>query len=188
MKKSILFSLASLIAFGGVLHSCKPKKTGQIAVDDDAAKQVYVAPGHYDEYYDFVSGGFSGQVAVYGIPSGRLLKVIPVFSQNGENGYGYDENTKPMLNTSFGFVPWDDSHHTQLSETDAMYDASTSRASVRQKSSNCRIRAATMLRRSSPATQSTSWQVPASASQPTTRTVTCPSRTTRRSSADTFLI
>lgn len=122
MKKSILFSLASLIAFGGVLHSCKPKKTGQIAVDDDAAKQVYVAPGHYDEYYDFVSGGFSGQVAVYGIPSGRLLKVIPVFSQNGENGYGYDENTKPMLNTSFGFVPWDDSHHTQLSETDAMYD------------------------------------------------------------------
>ena len=27
-----------------------------------------------------------------------------------------------MLNTSFGFVPWDDSHHTQLSETDAMYD------------------------------------------------------------------
>ena len=69
-----------------------------------------------------MSGGFSGQVAVYGIPSGRLLKVIPVFSQNGENGYGYDENTKPMLNTSFGFVPWDDSHHTQLSETDAMYD------------------------------------------------------------------
>ena len=122
MKKSILFSLASLIAFGSVLHSCKPKKTGQIAVDDDAAKQVYVAPGHYDEYYDFVSGGFSGQVAVYGIPSGRLLKVIPVFSQNGENGYGYDENTKSMLNTSFGFVPWDDSHHTQLSETDAMYD------------------------------------------------------------------
>ena len=48
--------------------------------------------------------------------------MIPVFSQNGENGYGYDENTKAMLNTSFGFVPWDDSHHTQLSETDAMYD------------------------------------------------------------------
>lgn len=69
-----------------------------------------------------MSGGFSGQVAVYGIPSGRLLKMIPVFSQNGENGYGYDENTKAMLNTSFGFVPWDDSHHTQLSETDAMYD------------------------------------------------------------------
>ena len=104
------------------LQSCKLKKGGHIGVDEDAAKKVYVAPGQYDEYYDFVSGGFSGQVAVYGIPSGRLLKVIPVFSQNGENGYGYDENTKAMLNTSFGFVPWDDSHHTQLSETDAMYD------------------------------------------------------------------
>ena len=122
MKKSSIYALASLCILGGVLHACKPKKAGHIAVDDDAAKQVYVAPGHYDEYYDFVSGGFSGQVSVYGIPSGRLLKVIPVFSQNGENGYGYDENTKPLLNTSFGFVPWDDSHHTQLSETNAMYD------------------------------------------------------------------
>lgn len=122
MRKSFIFSLVTLIAAGGILQSCKLKKAGHIAVDDDAAKQVYVAPGHYDEYYNFVSGGFSGQVSVYGIPSGRLLKVIPVFSQNGENGYGYDENTKPMLNTSFGFVPWDDSHHTQLSETDGMYD------------------------------------------------------------------
>lgn len=122
MKKQVVFALASLVALCGSFQSCKMKKGGHIAVDEDAAKKVYVAPGHYDEYYDFVSGGFSGQVAVYGIPSGRLLKVIPVFSQNGENGYGYNENTKPMLNTSFGFVPWDDSHHTQLSETDAMYD------------------------------------------------------------------
>ena len=122
MKKQVVFALASLVALCGSFQSCKMKKGGHIAVDEDAAKKVYVAPGHYDEYYDFVSGGFSGQVAVYGIPSGRLLKVIPVFSQNGESGYGYNENTKPMLNTSFGFVPWDDSHHTQLSETDAMYD------------------------------------------------------------------
>jgi len=121
MKKSLTFVLALAVATGS-LQSCKLKKGGHIGVDEDAAKKVYVAPGQYDEFYDFVSGGFSGQVAVYGIPSGRLLKVIPVFSQNGENGYGYDENTKAMLNTSFGFVPWDDSHHTQLSETDAMYD------------------------------------------------------------------
>ncbi|MFW5535902.1 MAG: Sec-dependent nitrous-oxide reductase [Prevotella sp.] len=121
MKKSLTFVLALAVATVS-LQSCKLKKGGHIGVDEDAAKKVYVAPGQYDEYYDFVSGGFSGQVAVYGIPSGRLLKMIPVFSQTGENGYGYDENTKAMLNTSFGFVPWDDSHHTQLSETDAMYD------------------------------------------------------------------
>ena len=29
----------------------------------------------------------------------------------------YSEETKPMLNTSHGFVPWDDLHHIALSET-----------------------------------------------------------------------
>ena len=44
----------------------------------DAAEKVYVAPGEYDEFYSFMSGGFSGQVTVYGLPSGRLFKIIPV--------------------------------------------------------------------------------------------------------------
>jgi nitrous-oxide reductase len=92
------------------------------ALSSDAASAVYVAPGKHDEFYSFLSGGFSGQVSVYGIPSGRLLKVVPVFSQNPENGYGYNENTKPMLNTSFGFVPWDDLHHPKLSRADGMTD------------------------------------------------------------------
>ena len=30
----------------------------------DAASKVYVAPGSYDEFYAFMSGGFSGQVSV----------------------------------------------------------------------------------------------------------------------------
>jgi nitrous-oxide reductase len=102
-------------------YACKPGKMGS-SVDVDAAKKVYVAPGKYDEIYAFLSGGFSGQVAVYGIPSGRLLKVLPVFSQNPENGYGYSEETKPMLNTSHGFVPWDDSHHPELSKTNGEDD------------------------------------------------------------------
>jgi nitrous-oxide reductase len=88
----------------------------------DAAQRVYVAPGQYDEFYFFASGGFSGQVAVYGLPSGRLLKVVPVFSQNAENAWGYSEQTKAMLNTSYGFVPWDDSHHPQLSMTNGVPD------------------------------------------------------------------
>lgn len=122
MKKKFVFLMAAVaLATGLCLQSCRPKKSGP-AVDADAAQKAYVAPGEYDEFYNFVSGGFSGQVAVYGIPSGRLLKIIPVFSQNGENGYGYNEDTKALLETSFGFVPWDDSHHTQLSLTDAMYD------------------------------------------------------------------
>jgi nitrous-oxide reductase len=83
---------------------------------------VYVAPGKYDEMYNFVSGGFNGQVNVYGLPSGRLLKVLPVFSVNPENGYGYSEETKPMLETSHGFIPWDDQHHLALSQTNGETD------------------------------------------------------------------
>ncbi|MBC8051781.1 MAG: Sec-dependent nitrous-oxide reductase [Sphingobacteriaceae bacterium] len=116
-KKNLLLAAAFLAAFSG----CKPGKVAQ-SVDDEAPKKVYVAPGKYDELYMFASGGFSGQVAAYGLPSGRLLKVIPVFSQNPENGYGYSEETKPMLNTSHGFVPWDDSHHPQLSKTNGQDD------------------------------------------------------------------
>lgn len=89
---------------------------------DDAAGKVYVAPGHYDEFYAFLSGGFSGQVSVYGLPSGRLLRIIPVFSQDAQEGYGYSEQTKAMLATSYGFVPWDDAHHPELSQTNGEPD------------------------------------------------------------------
>lgn len=100
---------------------CKPKNTSN-AVSGDAAQKVYVAPGKYDEIYNFVSGGFSGQMSVYGIPSGRLLRVIPVFSVDPEKGWGYSEETKGMLNTSHGMVPWDDLHHVQLSKTNGDAD------------------------------------------------------------------
>src|SRR6186713_1104719 len=103
------------------LYSCKPKDATN-TISSDAAGKVYVAPGKFDEYYNFVSGGFSGQLSVYGIPSGRLLRVIPVFSVDPEKGWGYNEETKPMLNTSHGSVPWDDLHHVQLSQTNGEID------------------------------------------------------------------
>ncbi|MDX1938405.1 MAG: Sec-dependent nitrous-oxide reductase [Flavihumibacter sp.] len=100
---------------------CKPGGA-KTAVTGDAAEKAYVAPGKYDEFYNFVSGGFSGQMSVYGLPSGRLFRVIPVFSVDPEKGYGYSEESKPMLNTSKGFIPWDDLHHPALSTTDGVHD------------------------------------------------------------------
>ena len=94
----------------------------RMTVDADAAQSVYVAPGDHDELYAFMSGGFSGNVSVYGLPSGRLLQQIPVFSQYPEKGYGYSEQTKALLETSWGFIPWDDSHHPQLSVTGGEQD------------------------------------------------------------------
>ncbi len=115
--------LATLVLAGASLQmlGCKPKGP-QAAISGDAALKTYVAPGKYDEFYDFVSGGFSGQMSVYGLPSGRLLRVIPVFSVDPEKGYGYSEESKAMLNTSNGFIPWDDLHHIALSETDGLHD------------------------------------------------------------------
>ncbi|MBX3163014.1 MAG: Sec-dependent nitrous-oxide reductase [Bacteroidetes bacterium] len=120
MKSSkIIIGLLSAAAVAIV--ACKPKSTSN-AVSGDAASKVYVAPGKYDEFYNFVSGGFSGQLSVYGLPSGRLLRVIPVFSMDPEKGWGFSEETKPMLNTSHGFVPWDDLHHVEMSMTDGIAD------------------------------------------------------------------
>lgn len=113
--------LPALLFTTMVFTACKPRSAGS-AVSGDAAIKAFVPPGKYDEFYNFVSGGFSGQMSVYGLPSGRLFRVIPVFSVDPEKGYGYSEETKPMLNTSHGFVPWDDLHHTELSQTNGEID------------------------------------------------------------------
>lgn len=111
---------AAVILAGAVFYSCRT--TSPTLTTGDASSKVYVAPGQYDEFYAFMSGGFNGQVSVYGLPSGRMLKLIPVFSQHAENGWGYNEETKPMLQTTHGFIPWDDTHHAELSQTDGVPD------------------------------------------------------------------
>ena len=118
----VLFAitLAGMLIFAGCKNGAR--QSSGILDNQSAAQKVYVAPGEHDEYYAFFSGGFSGQVSVYGLPSCRLLKIIPVFSVDAEKGYGFNEETKPMLNTSFGFIPWDDSHHPELSQTNGIPD------------------------------------------------------------------
>ncbi len=120
MKSTILKIGLVVLTSAVFMSGCKPNNAGN-AVSGDASK-AYVAPGKYDEFYNFVSGGFSGQMSCYGLPSGRLLRVIPVFSVDPEKGWGYSEETKPMLNTSHGFVPWDDLHHTEMSQTNGEVD------------------------------------------------------------------
>ena len=116
MKTKQIFTFIFLSGVLMFVMSCRPKNAGT-TVKGDSSVKAFVAPGQYDEYYNFVSGGFSGQMSVYGLPSGRLFRVIPVFSVDPEKGWGYSEETKPMLNTSHGFVPWDDLHHVELSQT-----------------------------------------------------------------------
>ena len=94
LNRRVIIGVIGVASTLGLLFACQAArpKSANLA-SGDAAGRVYVAPGQYDEFYSFLSGGFSGQVAVYGIPSGRLLKVVPVFSQNPENGYGYNDES-----------------------------------------------------------------------------------------------
>ena len=104
--RKLALGAVGLTAAGVLFHACSTA-SGRQATDlaaGDAAQRVYVPPGEHDEFYAFMSGGFNGQMGVYGLPSGRLLKLVPVFSQHAENGWGYNEETKPMLQTSHGFV------------------------------------------------------------------------------------
>ena len=117
-----LWLAGALIVASAAVGGCqRPLASSNLAATDAAAK-VYVAPGQKDEFYMFASGGFSGNIAVYGLPSGRLFAQIPVFSQYAEKGYGYSEQTKALLNTSYGFVPWDDAHHPEISQTNGVAD------------------------------------------------------------------
>ncbi len=123
--KLTIKSLPFLVLIAVMFTACNSSGTSngnRGALASTAAEKVYVAPGEHDEYYAFFSGGYSGNLTVYGLPSGRMFKEIPVFSQFPTNGYGYSEETKPMLNTSHGFVPWDDLHHPDISQTNGKLD------------------------------------------------------------------
>ncbi|NDI33904.1 Sec-dependent nitrous-oxide reductase [Chengkuizengella sediminis] len=82
------------------------------------SEKVYVPFGEKDEYYLFASGGHSGQMFIYGVPSMRHIRTVPVFSQDSATGYGWDKETKEML----GGYTWGDLHHPAFSETDGDYD------------------------------------------------------------------
>lgn len=123
--KKYSFYLAAILGPILLLSGCgnqNGKASSNGALASNNAEKVYVAPGDHDEFYAFMSGGYSGNLTVYGLPSGRMFKEIPVFSQFPTNGYGYSEETKPMLNTSFGFIPNDDAHHPDISQTNGELD------------------------------------------------------------------
>jgi len=98
---------------------------------EDAARAVktFVAPGQHDEYVLFASGGHSGQILAFGIPSMRLLKAIAVFTPEPWQGYGFGAEWGKAALATGGVsandhepLKWGDSHHPALSETDGDYD------------------------------------------------------------------
>ncbi|MDR1227495.1 MAG: Sec-dependent nitrous-oxide reductase [Azoarcus sp.] len=101
------------------------KRRGLGQQDLMAAVKTYTPSGKRDEFLAFSSGGQSGQVLVYGIPSMRILKYIAVFTPEPWQGYGYDEESKAILKDGWiegKEITWGDSHHPAISETLGQYD------------------------------------------------------------------
>ena len=101
------------------------KERGLTQKDVLAAAKTYVPTGGRDEYLVFSSGGQSGQVLVYGIPSMRILKYIGVFTPEPWQGYGFDEESKAVLaqgRIHGKDINYGDTHHPALSETNGDYD------------------------------------------------------------------
>src|SRR6266498_1530782 len=84
MKKAliILVGIAAAVAFYCAPSAPKGSRKGPTGASDMAvaAQKTYVAPGDLDEFYLFSSGGHSGQIYVYGVPSMRHLSTIPVYT------------------------------------------------------------------------------------------------------------
>jgi len=101
------------------------KTRGLTEKDILAAAKTYTPTGGRDEFLAFSSGGQSGQVIVYGIPSMRILKYIGVFTPEPWQGYGFDDESKAVLDqgkVEGKDILFGDTHHPALSETDGDSD------------------------------------------------------------------
>ncbi|TAN10713.1 MAG: Sec-dependent nitrous-oxide reductase, partial [Rhizobiaceae bacterium] len=93
--------------------------------DVSAALKTYVPPGQHDPYLMLASGGHSGHLVVLGLPSMRILRYVGVFTPEPWQGYGFDDDSRKMLQDSSPDghpLTWGDMHHVALSQTNADYD------------------------------------------------------------------
>ncbi|MDP3483559.1 MAG: cytochrome C, partial [Sulfuricella sp.] len=86
-KQTATLALAAGMGFAAVSSAWSAeslqdvmKRRGLSQQDLLAASKTYVPTGKRDDFIAFSSGGQSGQVIVYGIPSMRILKYIGVFT------------------------------------------------------------------------------------------------------------
>lgn len=122
MRLKIVLPLLALAPFMFSGCNSDPKQQKAEAQAASAAQQVYVAPGKLDDYYAFLSGGQSGSVFVYGIPSCRFIKEIPIFEPRAALGYANNPGSETYKRLAATGPLWGDTHHPVLSQTDGRYD------------------------------------------------------------------
>ncbi len=123
MMVVLLFGVSTVFAQSELRKVMKER--GLTEKDLLAAAKTYTPTGKHDPYIVFSSGGQSGQILVYGVPSMRIYKVLAVFTPEPWQGYGYDDESKKVLEggkVRGRYITWGDSHHPALSETNGDYD------------------------------------------------------------------
>ena len=101
------------------------KDRGLTQKDVLAAAKTYTPTGGRDEFIVFSSGGQSGHVIVYGIPSMRILKYIAVFTPEPWQGYGFDDESKEVMaqgRIQGKDITYGDTHHPAITEKDGKTD------------------------------------------------------------------
>ncbi len=124
MGASLTFGVASAALSESSLEEVM-KSRGLTQQDILSAAKTYTPTGGRDEYLTFSSGGQSGQVIVYGVPSMRILKYIGVFTPEPWQGYGFDDESKAVLaqgRIKGKDITFGDTHHPSISETNGDYD------------------------------------------------------------------
>jgi len=125
---------AGLVTGGAAVFVAQPE-TARAEGEDNGHNKAFVPPGKLDEYYGFWSGGHSGEVRIYGLPSMRELMRIPVFNRCSASGWGISNESLQVLTE--GLTPEGkaflaatnqktyvngDLHHPRPSYTDGAYD------------------------------------------------------------------
>lgn len=94
----------------------------------EAALKTFVPPGKYDDFVMVTSGGHRGSIMLYGIPSMRLLKEVPVYAPDTWQGWGQGSTDSAEVLEKGSYGPglptqtWGDLHHPQISLTNGKYD------------------------------------------------------------------
>lgn len=128
VKKALLFASSAFLLSSNALSANAlqdvMKKRNLSEKDILAAAKTYTPGGRKDEFIVFSSGGQSGQVIVYGVPSMKILKYIGVFTPEPWQGYGYDNESKAVLaqgKIRGQEITWGDTHHPNFSEKNGEY-------------------------------------------------------------------